>query len=68
MKPVRHPLARYLAKSKLGAEQFAEVAGISRPSVYRILAGEEVRLSIANKAAKATRGKVKLQELADNVR
>lgn len=59
-----HPLQRYLDKEKLSHDSFAELSGIARTTITRVLNGTRKRFSpeAARKVVKATHGEVTLEE------
>lgn len=57
-------LGEYLRENKITQEQFAEKIGIGYSTLKNIIAGKfEVRLSVALKIQKETKGKVRCEDL-----
>ena len=62
-----HPLAKFLKARNLSQGQFAEMAGVSRSVINRVLSGDRPRFSVPAALAieRATRGAVDLRALVN---
>ena len=56
-------LEKYLLKVKLNPYQFADVAGLSFSTIYNVLRGKDMYLSVAAKIIKASENKVRVADL-----
>ncbi len=58
-------LAEYLQETGMSQAEFARRAGISGPTIASVLAGKDVKLSVAVLIEIASKGKVKCKECAN---
>lgn len=66
MKKMR--LKQYLFEKDYKRYEFAEKAGITEKSLWNILRGQDIKLSLAMKIEEATEGLVTCQDLAQDIK
>jgi predicted transcriptional regulator len=59
-------LKDYLEKYEINVTAFCQLVNLSRTQLYRIINGQEPKLSTAIRIVKATYGKVKFEDLVSN--
>ena len=62
-----HPLQSWLDRQGIKAWRFADDAGISRVTIYKLIAGREPNLSTLIKIEKATDSKVTMRMCAEHL-
>jgi predicted transcriptional regulator len=60
-------LREYFEETGTSVVNFAKKAGVSKLTIHNLLGGRDVRMSIAVKIQRATKGKVKCEDLYEEI-